>query len=175
MQPTVPSIPRSGTWLGLALIGLLLQGCSTQVVGPGPMASVAPQLSVERFLQAANARDYEGMARVFGTADGPIGDTGSTFGCFFKKIGSWFGGSPCVTRQDVEIRMAAISNILRHDDYRITGEERVPGRDRPTIEVTVDLIRDDDTVRGVPFLVVNTSDGQWLVEFVDLEHVMAGN
>ena len=36
------------------------------------LAGVAPQLSVERFLQAANARDFEAMERLFGTHDGPI-------------------------------------------------------------------------------------------------------
>jgi hypothetical protein len=160
--------------LGTALASTMLWGCAQQVPGPGPMASVAPQLSVERFLQASNGRDYDGMSRIFGTAEGPLGDTGSTFGCFFKKIGSWFGGQSCVRRQDLEIRMAAIANILTHSDYRIVGEERVPGRDRPTIQVLVDLMRRNDTVRGVPFLVVSSVGGQWLVEFVDLEHVMAG-
>jgi len=144
------------------------------MVSPGPVTSVAPQLSVERFLQASNDRDLAGMARLFGTYDGPIANTGSTFGCFFKKIGSLFGGRSCVTQQEVEIRMAAISNILQHEDYQIVSEQQVAGRDHPATQVSVDIVRDDATVRGVPFVVVRSADGQWLVENVDLQRVMSG-
>lgn len=159
---------------GLALLTLGLAGCSQQIMSPGLVASVAPHLAVERFLQASNDRDLGAMARLFGTHSGPIANTGSTFGCFFKKIGSWFGGRSCVTRQEVEIRMAAISNILQHEDYRIVGEQQVAGRDHPAMQVSVDIMRADATVPGVPFVVVSTGNGQWLVENVDLQRVMSG-
>jgi hypothetical protein len=156
-------------------MAVALGGCTQQITGPSEIASVAPQLSVERFLQAANQRDLASMSRLFGTAGGPMGDTGSTFGCFFKKIGSWFGGQSCRRRQDVELQMATIANILRHDDYRITGEEQVAGRNSPAMRVLVDLTRGDTTVRGVPFIVVRAGGGQWLVENVDLSRVMGGD
>ena len=148
--------------------------CTTQVIQPGAVAAVAPQLSVERFLQAANSRDLRGMGRLFGTPDGPLMDTGSTFGCMFKKIGSWFGGDSCATRQDIEIRMDAISSILRHENYRIVRQEMVAGRDVPTTRVLVTLTVGGQLVQDVPFLVVQASAGQWLVQEVDLEQVMAG-
>jgi len=157
----------------LMLVTLTAAGCSsnssTQTVAP-----VAAQLSVERFLQAANARDFQAMGRLFGTADGPAMETGSTFGCFFKKIGSWFGGSACTKKVDVELRMDAIAQILRHEDYRILREESVAGRTSPARRVYVDLTIDGRAVNGMPFIVVQTGEGRWLVEQVPLERIMAG-
>lgn len=157
----------------LALASMVPAACTSYVV-ESPAAAVGAQLSVERFLQAANQRDVQSMGRLFGTADGAAMDTGSTFGCAFKKIGSWFGGRPCVKREDVEIRMDAIASILQHRDYHIVDERRVAGRTVPATEVRVDMT----TARGVdvtavPFVVVRTGQGRWLIERVDLERVMA--
>lgn len=143
-------------WLAIAI---LPAACTTQVLPPGAAAAVAPQLSVERFLQAANARDLSTMGRLFGTPDGPMLDAGGSFGCMFKKIGSWFGGDSCRTRQSVEIRMNAISSILIHENYRIVREEMVAGRDVPTTRVPVTLTIQGEFVPDVPFLVVQASGG----------------
>ncbi len=162
---------RAGSTL-LVLLASTLAACTTvQTQGPG--AAVVAQLSLERFLQASNARDLEAMGRLFGTVDGPAWETGSTIGCMFKKIGSWFGGSPCVDRRDVEIRMDAIAQVLRHDDYRITGEETVAGRINEARRIVVDLTVGGRVVAGVPFVMVRTGGGQWLVEEIDLEKAMA--
>lgn len=160
--------------LGLLALALAAPtACTTHVVDT-PTAAIGAQLSVERFLQAANQRDVESMGRLFGTADGPAMDTGSTFGCMFKKIGSWFGGRPCVRKQDVEIRMDAIASVLQHRDYRIVQERRVAGRVAPTTQVLVDMttVLGED-VSAVPFEVVQTGEGRWLVQRVNLERVMA--
>ncbi len=162
--------------VGAALVAALLAAtaCSTTVVRPAAAAAVAPQLTVERFLQAANDRDLESMSRLFGTASGPIGDTGSTFGCFWKKIGSWFGGNDCVTRQEVEVRLDAIARVLQHRDYVIRNEERVAGRRAPTRRVFVDITLDEgERVTAVPFVVVQGSEQRWYVEQVDLERIMS--
>ena len=153
--------------------GLILSGCVTQQMSPQADISVGPALSVEGFLRAANAKDLDGMARLFGTADGPVANTGSAFGCMFKRMGSWIGlGDRCIRRQDVEIRMNAIAMILEHDDYRLGGGERVPGRDDLTAMVPVDLdMADGREVEHVPFLVVQTSSGQWLIQEIGLDRV----
>ena len=164
-----------GSWrLAVAFVALLPAACATQVAEPAGIAAIAPQLSVERFLQAANSKDLAVMSQIFGTAGGPVMNTGSTFGCMFKKIGSWFGGQSCVTRQEVEIQMEAISSILIHEDYRIVREEMVAGRDVPTTRVLVTLTVGGQQVDEVPFLVVQASRGRWLVQEVDLQRVMAG-
>ncbi len=157
----------------LALL-LAVGGCTTVVQTSTPGAAVAPQLTVERFLQAANIRDLDAMSRLFGTSSGPIGDTGSTFGCMFKKMGSLFGGSSCVKRSEVELRLDAIARLLQHNDYEVSSEEAVAGRSNTTRRVFVDLNQGAQTVSRLPFEVVRLSDGRWLVERVDLERVMAG-
>jgi len=151
----------------------LAGACTTVVQQPGAVAAVAPQLSVERFLQAANDRDIDSMSRLFGTPDGPIGDTGSTFGCFFKKIGSWFGGEACESRKKVEIRLDAIARLLHYEDYKITHEEQVAGRSSPSTRVFVDMTIGGEQVKDVPFVVVRSHRDRWLVAQVGLEQLMA--
>jgi len=155
----------------VALLSASVSACTSQT-GPSEVAPVAAQLSVERFLQAANDRDVQSMGRLFGTAEGALGDTGGSFGCFFKKIGSWFGGTACMKRVDVELRMDAIASVVQHQDYRIVREEPVAGRTSPTRRVLVDFDMGSRSVGGVPFVVVQTDEGRWLVQEVPLESIM---
>lgn len=153
---------------------LMLAACVTRVVGPDPMVGLGSSLIVERFLQAANGEDLDGMARIFGTPDGPIIDTGSTFGCAFKKIGSWFGMSDvCISYQEVELRMYAIAQILMHDDYLVVSESDVPGRVDRTTRIGVDLVRvGGQEVPDVGFLVVRAGgDGHWLIQEIELDKI----
>jgi hypothetical protein len=163
---------RSRHLASVLLTLVAVTACSSRS-GPAAAAPVAAQLSVERFLQAANQRDVDAMGRLFGTSNGALMDTGSTFGCFFKKIGSWFGGASCTKRVEVELRMDAIASIVQHQDYRIVREEPVAGRISPTRRVIVDMTLQGRNVAGAPFLVVQTGEGRWLVEQVPLEQLMA--
>jgi hypothetical protein len=144
----------------------LASACSTQRVGgsgPSQMAGVAPMLSVERFLQASNASDYESMARLFGNFEGPMADTGGgSCGLF---------GGRCASEREVEQRMAAIAEILRHDDYRIVSERQVAGHEHDANRIGVDITKGEDVVRDVAFVVVRSKEGAWLVESIDLEKV----
>ena len=159
----------------LLLVALLLTlgGCTTtRIIPSGEMAAVAPRLSVERFLQASNQRDLHAMAGLFGTADGAVIETGGPLGCAFKKMGSWIGlGNRCTTLQEVELRMDLIAEILRHEDYTIVSDSRMPGRKHPTTRIGVDLLINGRNVFDVPFLVVQTGGGRWLVENIDLAKV----
>lgn len=138
--------------LATVTVPVLTSACTTQRVSGGgsdEMAAVAPMLSVERFLAAANAGDYEAMARLFGTSSGPIeGD-----------------------RAEIELRMDAISRVLRHDDYRIVGEASVPGRADPTTRVGVDITVGTQVIPNVAFHVVRTQGGRWMVQEIDLEAI----
>jgi len=160
----------------LAALLLGIGGCTTtRVVPSGGMASVAPMLSVERFLQATNERDLHGMAGLFGTVDGPVIETGGPLGCAFKKIGSWIGlGDRCGTLQEVELWMDAIAQILQHEDYNLVSERSVPGRQHPTTRIGVNLQINGREILDVPFLVVQSGKGGWLVEQIDLEKVTGG-
>ena len=113
---------------------------------------MAPVLSVERFLQAVNAEDFQAMARIFGNVDGPVEGPAA----------------------EVELRMATIAAILKHQDYRIGSERLEPGRRNPTRRVGVDLTIDGNVVPDVSFLVVQSRSGAWLVEQIDLERVTRG-
>lgn len=161
--------------MGLGLLLLLLGGaaCTQYVVPSQRMAGTAPILSVERFLQAANAGDLDAMGRIFGTPQGPILErTGNPISCGFRRVGSWFRlGSRCPNRQEVELRMNAIAMILRHSSYQIRGESEVPGRRWPATRVVVDITRGSQVARDVPFVTVQTSDGRWMVEEIGLERV----
>jgi hypothetical protein len=151
----------------------LVSACAPQA-RPNELAPIAAQLSVERFLQAANSRDVQAMGRLFGTEEGPLADTGGAFGCFFKKIGSWFGGTACARRTDVELRMDAIASVVQHENYRIVREEPVAGRTSPTRRVLVDFDMGSRSVSAAPFVVVQSREGLWLVEEVPLEMIMGG-
>ena len=155
------------------LLGLAFSSACTTVIQQGPGAGVVAQLSLERFLEAANNRDLAAMGRLFGTSDGPIMDTGSSFGCFFKKIGALFGGSSCVKKRDVEIRLAAIADIMKFEDYRVSREESVAGRMNDASRFWVDFTVAGQRVSDVPFVVVRGPGGQWLVEEIDLQRLMA--
>ena len=158
----------------MACACLMLAACVTRTAGPDPMAGVGSSLAVERFLQAANARNLDDMASLFGTADGPIIDTGGSFGCAFKKIGSWFGMSDaCRTYQEVELWMHTLSQVLAHEDYRIVSESDVPGRMHTTTRIGVDLdLPGGQRAPDVGFLVVRAGgDGHWLIEEIELEKI----
>ncbi|MEZ4422418.1 MAG: hypothetical protein R3E98_03345 [Gemmatimonadota bacterium] len=161
--------------LVLGALLLMSAGCVTrQVSGSRGAASVAPALSVETFLEAANRRDLETMARIFGTGDGPIGDTGSTFGCAFKKMGSWIGlGDRCLTRPEVEVRMNLIADVLASQRYQLGADERVAGRERPTTRLQVTLTKEGREVEGIPFVVVQGGSGSWYIEEIGLDRVTA--
>lgn len=164
-------IGRIGRWLILASVVLPTVACATQVMETRRDQAVGPQLSVESFLQAANQRDLERMARLFGTPDGPIANTGSAFGCAFKRMGSWIGLSDrCTTRQQIELRMNAIALLLQHDDYQMLGDQRVAGRPTMTTQIGVNLSRRGRSIGMVPFVVVETDSG-WLIEEIGLEGV----
>jgi len=123
--------------------------CTSQRVVSQPQTQVAPALTVERFLQAANARDLATMARLFGTRDGPIGDR--------------------ERRQEVELRMDVIAEILTHNDYQIVSEGPVPGADYPSRRIGVDLtLTSGVLVRDVGFILVSESATRWLVNVIDV-------
>ena len=163
-------------WLVAGLALLTSAGCATTATaGSGFGTELGPTLSVERFLNAANVRDHGAMMDLFGTPQGPIGDTGSTFGCAFKRMGSWIGlGDRCQSRPVVELRMDAIARIIRHEDYAIRAEERVAGRLAPTQQVSVDLNLGARTVSGVPFVVVQAGNGDWLIQEIGLDQITSG-
>jgi hypothetical protein len=159
--------------LGLAMV---LGGCASSGPPTPRMAGGQPMVSVERFLQAANTGDLEAMAHIFGTSAGPVAERmGNPLSCGLRRVGSWIRVSErCVTWAEVELRMNAIALVLRHDVYRLRNEASVPGRQRPTVRVGVDVEQGVNRYPDVPFVVVQARDGRWLVEQIGLERITQG-
>lgn len=123
--------------------------CTSQTVADRSLMPVAPTLTVERFLQAANIRDLDTMSRLFGTDDGPILETAN--------------------REEVELRMDLIAEILQHDDYEIVSDRIVPGAATQSNRIGVDLVLPGGArVEDVGFTVVLESPNRWLVNVIEL-------
>jgi len=87
-------------------------------------------------------------------------------------MGSWIGLSDrCISWLEVELRMSMIADVLESEDYRVGGEERVPGRSNPTTRVAVTLQKDGASLSGIPFVVVQGKGGDWFVEEIGLDLV----
>lgn len=141
MRSSVPAVCLLAAFAG----GCVSQTVSMGETAPGPDA-VAPSLVVERFLQAVNARDVTTLGRLFGTRDGPIADRDE--------------------RDAVEQRMFTLASLLRHQDYSILGDRVVPGRVGDALDIMTTLQQGERSV-AVPFTLVRTRDGRWLVERID--------
>ena len=115
--------------------------------------SPGPALALERFLRAANANDLETMTELFGTTDRTIVELEGQ------------------TR--AQQRMMVLASLLRHDDWSIQAQRSVPGRIIDATELLVELQRGERVV-DVPFLVVRTDDGGWVVERIELEPLTSG-
>lgn len=150
----------------LALL-LLAGACSSRSAVGSSDPGIAPALTIERFLAASSAvrqisraqgegaarmaEELETMARLFGTAEGSV--------------------LRLYPRDEVEQRMFLIARILDHTDYTLAGERAVPGRSRDEIQILVNLHTRNEGVKAVPFTVVRTSRGEWLIQTIDLERI----
>lgn len=161
---------------GVALAGALagVAGCGGGGVradlgaGAGIAPPAGPAAVAEAFLAAAGRRDHAAMAELFGTADGPIGEQGSAFGCGVRRVGSWLGlGERCLTAGEIERRMDLMARLLAHESRRVGAESAVVGLGRPAARVEVEMDVGGGVV-VVPFVAILTDDGRWLVEEVGL-------
>ena len=129
--------------------------CTSRAVVNQSQLQVAPTLTVERFLQAANTRDLVTMSRLFGDGDGPFGDTRR--------------------REEVELRMDVLAEILQHIDYEIVSEGTVPGASLPSLRIGVDITLPNGlTVGDVGFTLVLESADRWLINEFEVTKITAG-
>lgn len=103
-------------------------------------------------MRAANARDLDGMARLFGTKAGPASE----------KWG----------RTELEQRMFAIATELHHNDYEVAGEAMVPGRTETATKVNIRLTNENGKYI-VPFTLVRYKSDSWLIEQIGIEVLTA--
>lgn len=139
----------------------------------GPDTSLEPGQVVAEFLDAANRRDLAVMASHFGTAVGPIGHRGSPLGCALRRIGSWIGlGDRCLTGTEVELRMDLMAAILAHQSYRVGAQTAVVGKGRPATRLEVEVEKTGMQGVLVPFVLIQSDDGRWLLEELELERLV---
>lgn len=142
-----PAMRNLSVVLALAMTAT---ACVKQRVSP--VSNVGSSLVVEQFMRAANAKDLDGMARLFGTKDGPV-------------AGRW-------SQDEVEKRMFIISTELKHEDFTITAEQIVPGRGEDATKLTVKL-RKEGKEYNVPFTLVRYKNESWLVEQIGIDVITA--
>jgi hypothetical protein len=69
--------------------------------------------------------------------------------------------------------MFALASLLRHEHLSVAGERQVPGRSGEAVEILVDMRLADDRQVRVPFTMVRTQEGRWMVERIDVEVITA--
>jgi hypothetical protein len=112
---------------------------------------VGTSLVIEQFLRAANENDLDTMARLFGTVNGP-------------NIGR-------VPKDQLDQQLFAIASVLRHEGYEIVRRQIVPGRRSEATEVTVRMDMGRNRLIDVPYVLVFSTAGTWLIEQIDLEKI----
>jgi hypothetical protein len=135
-----------GLFAGLVV---LTAACASSTPQTGSF-DLAPTMTIERFLRAANQNDLDTMAGLFGTRDGPISRTWS--------------------RQEIDDRMFLLASLLRHSDYTISGEQIVLGRRDEATRYEVRLVLQQGPIQ-VPFTMVRARNDTWLIEEIGIERI----
>jgi hypothetical protein len=138
----------------LTVMLVALSACASSAPQPGPASGLAPTMTIERFLRAANQNDLDAMAGLFGTRDGPV-------------TGRW-------NRREIDDRMFLMASLLRHTDYTISAPQIVPGRREEATLYNVRLELQQGPVQ-VPFTMVLTRTNQWLIEEIGIERITHPN
>jgi hypothetical protein len=128
-------------WYAAALLLAACSGGSAGQVQPANTAAAA----VQSFMKAVADSNLTAMASLWGTARGPAGRT----------------------RQppDYERRVAVMQAYLSHDDFRIVSDAPDGSEARRAMQVQ---IRRQACTWDVPFTVIQMTDGNWIVNQVDL-------
>ncbi len=134
---------------------LVILAVASAVACGGPHANVAPSpatpdQTIEQFLTAVNASDLDQMAMLWGTQRGPEGVTHS--------------------RPDAERiqRLTIMQRMLRSDSHMITATDATdPSRRVVSVAMTTGTRR-----FVVPFTVVPTRAGGWLIQEIGLDAAM---
>jgi hypothetical protein len=134
-------------WCGTAL--LLVVACGGGQKAAPVQPAKTPTGVVQGFMQAVADSNLAQMATLWGTSNGPAAKTGQP--------------------ADYERRIVIMQSYLRNESFRVTSDvPESPNRRGLQVE-----IKRHTCTWNVPFVVVKTGDGSWLVNQVDL--TAAGN
>jgi hypothetical protein len=133
---------------GLPILALMIAAC-----GGGGRGQVAPlpaaETGLRSFLQAAKDSNLTAMAAHWGNVHGPAGATGSP--------------------ADYQKRMLIIQAWLKDNSFRVLSNEPSSTADNQRV-LQVELTR-GSCVNVVPFTMIRTGGGDWLVYQFNLEQV----
>lgn len=127
------------------LLSLLVTACGGGAAQQAsPSGPLAPQLTVERFLQLANQNDWTSMGHLFGTPRQSV----------LERDGP----------ERAERHMQLLSSLLRHDDFQVSGRRSVAGNEAAT-RIMVDLYRNGESFT-VPFVLEPRGSG-WIISRIE--------
>jgi hypothetical protein len=128
-----------------------LAGCSSAARSAGNSGELTgaptPQIAVEQFLRAVNAKDLQAMSTVFGTNKGPARET--------------------MERTELEKREIILACYFNSDSSRILGESSGTQGHR---EVRVELKKGNLT-RQTTFYAIRGPGDRWYVDNMDIAAV----
>jgi hypothetical protein len=127
-----------------------LAACSsaTQAGNSGQLTGApTPQMAVEQFLRAVNAKDLQAMSTVFGTNKGPARET--------------------MDRTELEKREIILACYFANDSSRVLGESAGTQGHR---EIRVELKKGNLT-RATTFYAVRGPGDRWYVDNMDIAAV----
>lgn len=147
----------------VALTGVALATCGSSRGGAtGDVDASAPvggygaesaESAITRFLDAAQAENYEGMWAVFGTAEGPA----------IERFGV----------QETESRMVVLARLLKHEGYELRLSNLAGlGPRRSRYEVRMRGTRKGSVM--VPFVTAHDDRGRWYVEQLEADRLSGG-
>jgi hypothetical protein len=129
----------------------LLAACSSATRNAGTAGQLtgapAPQVAVDQFLKAVNAKDLQAMSTVFGTRNGPARET--------------------MDHTELEKREIILACYFTHDSARILGETQGTQDHR---DVRVELKKGNFT-RQTTFYTIKGPGDRWYVDNMDIASV----
>ena len=128
---------------------VLLAACSSATrSNTGALTGApTPQVAVEQFLRAVNAKDLQAMSVVFGTKNGPARET--------------------MDRNELEKREIILACYFAHDSARIIGE--TPGLQGHR-DIRVEL-KKGNLARQTTFFAIKGPADRWYVDNMDIASV----
>ena len=129
----------------------LLAACSSATRSAGNSGELtggaAPQVAVEQFLRAVNAKDLQAMSAVFGTRNGPARET--------------------MDRTELEKREIILACYFAHDSARVISD--TPGQ-QGHHDLRVELKKGNLT-RQTTFFTIKGPGDRWYVDNMDIAAV----
>jgi len=140
-------VRRSNLMVLVAVLGGVLTGCLS--AGGARTGAATPEEAVRRYVTAADAKDVDELAAVWGTAQAPLADRAS--------------------RSEVERRAFIVFCHLQHETVELTGPALGEGG-RQLFRVA---LRQGDRSATTTFATIqNTRSKRWFVETFDLSAVV---